>query len=745
MIYRRSLVLAFVFVGLAFAPAHAAEEKPRYLDASLTIDARIDDLLVRLTLEEKIGLVHANGKFSAGGVPRLGIPELWTADGPQGVREEIQRNSWNPAGWTNDFATAMPIGMALASSWDTSLAEAYGRVVGQEARQRGKDVMLGPALNIMRTPLCGRNYDYFGEDPWLTGRMTVGYVRGMQAEQVIACIKHFAANNQEQARNSINVEMDERTLREIYLPGFEAGVREGGALAIMGAYNKFRGEFCGENDYLLNQILKKEWSFTGAVISDWGGTHDTKQAVLNGLDLEMGTGRPFDDYYLGKAFREGVQSGTYPMAILDDKVRRNLRMLLAAGELDGRRPGSINTKEHHDTARKIAAEGMVLLKNDGALLPLDPEKIRRIAVIGDNAVGKFAAGGNAAGVKAFHEITAFEGILKRAGQKADVTFSQGYRQPERRRGAQRDVAGVRTSELTASSPEEAATLADRAVQAAKEADVVIFVGGLTHQAYADDEGTDRRDLTLPAHQAELIARIVAANPRTVVVLISGSPVEMEGWLEKTPAVLQAWYGGSEAGNALASVLFGDVNPSGKLPCTFPKKLADSPVHVAGLARQFPGENGTVHYDEGLFVGYRWFDGKQIEPLFPFGFGLSYTTFTYSNLRVTVGENATATIECDVTNAGEREGAEVVQVYVHDVQSSVERPEKELKGFAKVKIKPGATEHLSIPLGQRAFAFYSPEQHGWVAEAGDFAVLVGASSRDIRLRGAVKFTQTVVTH
>ncbi len=718
--------------------------RPLYLDATQSIEARIDDLLPRLTLEEKLGFVHANSKFSAGGVERLGIPRLWLADGPQGVREEIGPDTWASAGWTNDFATAMPPGIGLAATWNPELAVATGRVIGEEARMRNKQVMLGPGLNIMRTPLGGRNYDYFGEDPWLAGRMTVGYVRGMQAEQVIACIKHFAANNQEQERGRINVEMDERTLREIYLPAFEAGVKEGGALAVMGAYNQFRGEHCCHNDYLLNQILKKEWGFTGAVISDWSGTHDTRQAVLNGLDLEMGTNGAYDDFFLAKPFREGIKAGTYPVALLDDKVRRNLRMLIATGALDQRRPGSINTAEHLATARRVAEEGIVLLKNTGGLLPLDPAKVTTIAVIGENAVRKFAAGGNSAGVKAFREITAFEGIVARAGAQANVTFSTGYRQPVRRSVYQVDAAGVRGSELSPAKPEEIESLAVRAVRAAQEADVVIFVGGLSHQTFGDDEGTDRRDLSLTAHQDELIARIVAVNPRTVVALITGSPVVMDPWLAKVPAVLQAWYGGSEAGTALAAVLFGDVNPSGKLPCTFPKSLKDSPAHAAGLARQFPGENGTEHYDEGLLVGYRWFDTKQIEPLFPFGYGLSYTQFAYTNLKVVSGTAAaTATVQFDLTNTGTREGAEVAQVYVHSAHPRLARPEKELKGFAKVALKPGETKTVTIPLTSRAFAFYDPAQSAWSAEAGAYTIQVGGSSRDLRLEANYQLTTTTV--
>ena len=737
----RSRYLALSAIGfLAACPPVSAQSKPVYLDASQPVEKRIDDLLSRLTLDEKLSIIHANGKFRSGGVERLGVPALWTADGPQGVREELKLDSWENAGWTNDFATAMPVGIALGASWDPELARAYGKVVGEEARERNKNVMLGPALNIIRTPLGGRDYDYFGEDPFLSGRLTVGYVEGMQGEQVVACIKHFAVNNQEEERGSVSVDVDERTLREIYLPAFEAAVREGGALSIMGAYNKLRGQYCSENDYLLNQVLKKEWGFKGGVISDWGATHDTKDAALNGLDLEMGTGKPYDEYFLANPFRALIESGKIPVSVLDDKVRRDLRMLYASGAVDGRRPGFINTKEHLNVALRAAEEAMVLLKNQGDLLPLDTTKDHTIAVIGDNAVHTFAAGGNSAGVKAFREISALDGITARVGKDVNIIYSQGYRQPERHWGGKRDVAGVSTSELSAASPAEAQVLEARALQAAKAADAVIFIGGLTHQSHADDEGTDRMDLSLSAHQDDLIAKIVAANPRTVVVLIAGSPLTMP-WLEKTPAVLQAWYGGSEAGTALAATLFGDVNPAGRLPVTFPRALTDSPAH-RGDPRTYPGVNGEVHYDEGLLVGYRWYDAKKIEPLFPFGFGLSYTHFSYANLQVHPSADGSATVTCVVKNEGQRAGAEVVQFYVHDDHASVPRPEKELKAFARVMLAPGETKAVSVALNPRSFAYYAPEKHGWVAEAGTFHIIVGGSSRDARLEAKYELAKTI---
>jgi beta-glucosidase len=717
----------------------AAPPKAPYLDPSLSIEARIDDLLPRLTLDEKIAIVHANGMFRSGGVERLGIPYLWMDDGPQGVREEVGLNSWQPAGRTDDFATALPPGIAIAATWDPALARECGRVIGEEARMRGKDVMLGPAMNIMRTPLCGRNYDYYGEDPWLAGRIAVGYVQGVQAQQTIACVKHYALNNQEKDRGKVDVEVDERTLREIYLPAFEACVRDAGALAIMAAYNEVGGEYCSENNTLLNVILKGEWGFRGAVISDWGATHSTKGAVMNGLDLEMGTWGDPNKNYLADAFRDGVKAGTYPMPVLDDKVRRNLRLVFADGAVDGKRPGFLNTKDHLDVVRHATEGAMVLLKNDGGILPIDPARTRSIAVIGEDAVRTFAAGGNSAGVKAFVEVTALEGIVARAGASTNILYSQGYRQPTAVRGRQADVAGVRTSELSAASAEESKALADRAVAAAAECDIAVVIAGLSHQAHADDEGTDRYDLSLPAHQAELISRVAAANPRTVVVLIDGSPVEMGAWLGKVPGVLQAWYGGSEAGKALAAVLFGDASPSGKLPCTFPKALADTPTAPEG-PRGYPGIDLVVHYDEGLLVGYRWYDAKKIEPLFPFGFGLSYTTFSYSNLRIASGKPGTVQVSCDIANTGARAGAEVVQLYVHDGHASVPRPEEELKAFTKVLLMPGETRTVTLSLDPRSFSYWSTARHAWQADAGSFGLRVGSSSRDIRLRGDYALAQ-----
>jgi beta-glucosidase len=713
-------LLAFTcaFVALAGSTAsQRAQEQPAYLDQGKPLEVRVDDLLSRLTLEEKLALIHADSKFSTAAIPRLGIPRRWLSDGPHGVREDVGPDTWKPAGRTDDFASWMPALIGLSSTFNPELSRAYGDVIGEEALKRDKQIMLGPGVNIMRTPLNGRNFEYFGEDPFLTSRMAVSYIRGVQSHQVAACVKHFAANNQEWERGTINVEMDERALREIYLPAFRAAVQEAQVWAVMGAYNKFRGEHACHNNYLLNKVLKEEWGFQGLVMSDWAGTHDTREAVLNGLDLEMGTEKPYDNFYLAGPFREGLRKGEFPMSILDDKVRRNLRQIVAIGALNGRGQGAINTKAHQDTARRIAEEGIVLLKNEGGALPLDDAKIKSVAVIGENAVQLQAYGGGSARVKAFYEITPLEGIVRRAGQRVNVTYSTGY------------------------SPEPDPNLIDRAVQAASQADVAIIVGGLNHSKYFDAEASDRKDLKLPYRQDELIQRVVEANPRTIVVFLGGGPMEMGPWLAKVPAVMMAWYPGMEGGNALARVLFGDVNPSGKLPCTFPKRLEDSPAHALGA---YPGKNGQEVYLEGILVGYRWFDTKKIEPLFPFGYGLSYTNFKYSSLNLSEGKDPkgpVVTAEFEIENTGTREGGEVAQIYVNQAQPRLPRPVKELKGFQKVFLKPGEKQRVSIPIERSAFAYYDPDKKGWIAEKGEFTILIGSSSRDIRLESKFTLTQT----
>ncbi|HUE82097.1 MAG TPA: glycoside hydrolase family 3 C-terminal domain-containing protein [Pyrinomonadaceae bacterium] len=717
----RSLIASAVLVAALAGGGDTqhAQEQPLYLNPDKPIEARVDDLLGRLTLDEKLSLVHADSKFTTAAIPRLGIPRRWLSDGPHGVREDVGPDTWKPAGRTDDFASWLPALIGLSSSFNPELSRAYGDVIGQEALKRDKQIMLGPGVNIMRTPLNGRNFEYFGEDPFLASRMAVSYILAVQSHGVASCIKHFAANNQEWERGTINVEMDERALREIYLPAFKAAVQEAGVLTVMGAYNKFRGEHACHNDYLLNKILKEEWGFKGLVMSDWGGTHDTREAVMNGLDLEMGTEKPYDQFYLSGPFREGLSKGEFPMSVLDDKVRRNLRQIIAIGALDGRGPGAINTKGHQESARRIAEESMVLLKNEANALPLDEAKIKSIAVIGENAVQLQAYGGGSSRIKAFYEITPLEGIVRRVGPRANVTYSTGYQ--------------------AESNPD----LITRAVRAASQADVAIIIGGLNHAHYFDAEGFDRKDMKLPYGQDELIQRVVEANQRTIVVFLGGGPMEMGPWLARVPAVLLAWYPGMEGGNALARVLFGDVNPSGKLPCTFPKKLEDSPAHAL---QAYPGKDGQVVYKEGILVGYRWFDTKQIEPLFPFGYGLSYSNFKYSSLKLIPGSDPNGPValaEFEIENTGTREGGEVAQLYVHQIKPGLSRPAKELKGFQKVFIKPGAKQTVSIPLERSAFAYYDPKKKGWLAEKGEFTILIGSSSRDIRLESKFHLGETSI--
>ncbi|HEX3720114.1 MAG TPA: glycoside hydrolase family 3 C-terminal domain-containing protein [Verrucomicrobiae bacterium] len=709
-----------LIVCAGMAPVLFAADRPLYLDPSQPREARVEDLLNRLTPEEKVSLVHADSYFTTAAIPRLGLPRRWLSDGPHGVREDIGPDSWKPAGHTDDFSTCMPAGIALAATWNPALAQQEGEAIGQEARKRGKQIMLGPSLNIMRTPLCGRNFEYMGEDPFLTSRMAVGYIRGVQSQGVSSCAKHFAANNQELDRFTVNVELDERALREIYLPAFKASVQEAGVLSVMAAYNKIRGRQCAQNDYLLNKILKGEWGFQGLVVSDWAATHDTREAALNGLDLEMGTQTNYEQFYLATSYLEGLRKGEFPMAGLDDKVRRNLRVMFATHMFDKGPEGSLNTVAHQTVSRHVAEEAIVLLKNDNNILPLDVSSIKSLAVIGENAVTLQAHGGDSSAIKALYEITPLQGILKRAGDHVNVTYSKG--------------CGENCDDSTV----------EQAVRAARQADVAIVIAGLGHgRSTGETEGADRKDLKLPYNQDNLIAKVREANPRTIVVLVAGSPVEMDPWLATVPSVILSWYSGMEGGNAIARVLFGDVNPSGKLPCTFPKRLEDSPAHAL---RAYPGVNGTVQYKEGLLVGYRYFDTKNVEPLFPFGYGLSYTHFDYSNfdlVKNTPSEGPLVTVKFNIVNTGSRAGAEIAQVYVHQLQPSLPRPMKELKGFTKVFLLSGQRQTVSIPLDVGAFSYYDPDKGGWLAEKGGFEILVGSSSRDIRWKGDFELEQTTL--
>lgn len=733
-----SLLMTFASMSGGCGRASTETDVAPYLDEDQPLDIRVEDALSRMTLEEKVALLHAQSKFSSAGVPRLGIPEVWCTDGPHGIRAEVLWDEWEQAGWTNDSCTAFPALTCLAATWNPEMSALYGKSVGEEARYREKDVLLGPGVNIYRMPLNGRNFEYMGEDPFLSSRMVVPYVRGVQANGVAACVKHFALNNQETNRQQVNVVVDDRALREIYLPAFRAAVEEGKAWAVMGSYNRYKGEFCCHNHYLLNDILKEEWNFDGVVISDWGGVHDTKQAIENGLDMEFGSwtdgltwgaSNAYDNYYLARPYLELLRSGEASEVTLDDKARRVLRLIFRTA-MNRRKPfGSLNSPEHIAAARRIAGEGMVLLKNDNGVLPFDMSQLKTIAVIGENAVKMMTVGGGSSSLKVHHECTPLEGIRAAVGNRVKVLYERGY---------VGDVTtsynGVDSGQDLADSRTSGQLLAD-AVAAARQADAVLFVGGLNKSDYQDCEGADRREYGLPYGQDAVIEALAAANPRLAVVFVSGNAVAMP-WIDRVPAVLEAWFSGSEAGNALADVVFGAVNPSGKLPFTFPVRLEDNGAIAMG---EFPG-NDTVTYREGLFVGYRWHEARQIAPLFAFGHGLSYTTFDVSDVRsdrASLSAKGRIRISAEVTNTGDMAGAEVVQLYIGDEESSLPRPVKELKGFRKVFLAPGEHQTVTFDVTSDLLQYYDDTKAAWVAEPGAFTAYVGTASDNIC--GTVGFT------
>ena len=690
----------------------------------LSVEDKINNLISRMTIEEKVRMIHANSSFTSAGVPRLGIPELVTSDGPHGVRLEHGRG-WSDLKNVNDSGTYLPVGVALASTWNPSLGFAFGNVLGSEAKYRGKNVILGPGINIMRSPLNGRNFEYQSEDPFLVSKMVVGYIKGVQSNGISACVKHFAANNEEVDRFTVNVELSERALREIYLPGFKAAVMEGNVNTIMGAYNKFRGQFCTENEYLVNKILKGEWGFKGVLMSDWGAVHNTMEALNNGTDLEMGTDLEtpplsFPNFYMGDTVVALVKSGKVPVSIIDDKVRRILRVMFKSSAFSKDNNGEYGSEAHIAVAKKVAEESIVLLKNDESLLPLNLQKLKSIAVIGANANRKNSMGGGSSQVKALYEITPLAGI-KNLAKNIEINYAEGYRIE-------------RNATPTPDMIEEAVT-------AAKKSDVAIVVGGWTHgydynkwgdNAY-DAESVDKPNMKMPFGQDELIKAVVAANPNTIVVLVGGGPIDMTQWIGNTKGIIEAWYGGMEGGNALAEVIFGKVNPSGKLPVTFPKVLEDVPANKLG---DFPGKNGVAVYREGIFVGYRYYDTYKVEPQFPFGHGLSYTTFAYKDLKITKGTNDVVTATFSVTNTGTVYGGEVAQLYIHKEKSTIERADKELKGFQKVFLKPNETKTVTIPLNKEAFQYYNEAKKDWDTESGDYTIEVGGSSRAIQLKASV---------
>ncbi len=690
---------------------------------SLSIDEKISSVIKKLTLEEKISLLHANGIFSAGGIQRLGIPAIMTDDGPLGVRENV-KEGWGSANLTTDSATFFPNGSALAATWNPELAYRFGHDMGEEAHARGKTVMLAPAFNICRNPLCGRTYEYYSEDPFLNARLAVQSVKGIQSQHVAACVKHFAVNNQEVERGRISVDVDERALREIYLPAFKASITEGNAWTIMSAYNKLRGVYCSENDYLLNKILRGEWKFKGIVISDWGGTHSTVNAANNGLDLEMGSRPPYSSYYFADKLLDSVKAGKVSMKVIDEKVKRILWVIYHTSLSENQPEAKLNTPEHSKTVYDIASESIVLLKNDKHLLPLNTSAIKSIAVIGDNATRTFHLGGFGAGVKARYEVTALAGLQSRLGKTMDIKYARGYSGDYRAYGK-----NTRTEDA---KPDSA--LVQEAVATAKSSDMaILFIGG--NRDY-ESESRDRKSLILPFSEQALVDAVTAANPNTIVVVVGGAPYDLGEIKKNNSTILWSWYNGSENGNALADVLIGKINPSGKLPFTFPADLKDSPAHALNA---YPGENLKVDYKEGILVGYRWFDTKKIEPLYCFGYGLSYTDYKYSGFFTNKksykpSENITASVK--IKNTGKYAGKETVQLYVTKSGSVVERADKELKAFKKVKIAPGETVNVTLNIPVKDLAYYDVKTSKWVVEPGKYKLLAGTSSRDIEQSGAI---------
>ena len=716
-----------------------ARQLPTYLDETKPVEERIEDALSRMTLDEKIAVIHAQSKFSSPGVKRLGFPDFWTDDGPHGVRPDVLWDEWEQAGQSNDSCVAFPALTCLAATWNPEMARLYGENLGEEALYRDKDMILGPGVNIYRTPLGGRNFEYMGEDPWLASRMVIPYIQGLQSKGVAACVKHYALNNDEEYRHQVNVVISDRALHEIYLPAFKAAVTEAGTWGIMGAYNLYKNQHNCHNDIMLNQILKGDWQYDGVVVSDWGGCHDTEEAIKNGLDLEfgswtdgltMGKTNAYDLYYMADAYKKLIKEGKYTTKELDDKVRRVLRLFFRT-TMNRQKPyGFLCSESHYEAALRIAQEGIVLLKNEKVkalknetLLPLKQPK--RILVVGENAIKMMTVGGGSSSLKVQREILPLDGIRDRF-KDCEVDFARGYVGD-----TVQSYNGV-TVGRSLYETRSASELTAEAVEKARQADVVIFFGGLNKSNHQDCEGHDRKEFGLPYGQDLLIEALVKANPCLVYVNISGSAVAMP-WLAKVPAVVQGWFIGSESGEALASVLAGDVNPSGKLPFTWHQQLNDCGAHALNT---YPGtwrEDYKIideEYKEGIYVGYRWTDKQNIKPLFAFGHGLSYTTFKLGKVvadKTQVSGDEKISFTVSVTNTGKCAGAETVQLYISDKEASVDRPLKELKAFSKVFLQPGESRNVTLTIGRDALSFYDETTHAWVAEPGTFEALIGSAS------------------
>jgi beta-glucosidase len=683
------------------------------------LQAKISKVVKKMTLEEKIGMLHGDALFYSAGVKRLGIPELVSDDGPLGIREEIARFDWASANWTTDSATFLPNGSAIAATWNPEMAHKYGVVMGEEANARKKIIMLAPAFNICRMPLNGRTYEYYSEDPYLNGQLAIQAVKGIQSQHVAACIKHFVANNQETNRGVINEIIDERALREIYMPAFKVAVQQGNAWAVMSAYNKVNGFWCSENDFLLNQVLKKEWGFKGLVMSDWGGTHHTVAAANNGLDIEMGSSGPYNKWFFADPLLDSVKAGRVSELTINDKVRRILWVIYHTSMSQSHPAGSIATPAHDKAVYDIASESIVLLKNDAHLLPLNPAKIKSIAVIGDNATRTFASGGYGAGVKVKHEVTALQGIKSRFGNIADIKFAQGYKANY--------SANKKVQDTDYNKPNEA--LINEAVALAKTNDVAILCIG-SNREY-ESEGHDRKTLDLPFGEQVLVDAVTAANPNTIIVVMAGAPYNLNSIKKDCHTIVWSWFNGTEAGDALADVLKGVINPSGRLPFTFPVSIQDSPAFALN---SYPGENLTTTYKEGILVGYRWYDTKKIDPLYSFGYGLSYTNFKYSDLSVDkkhykMTDKIAVTLK--VKNTGSMAGKEVVQLYISKEGSTVDRADKELKAFKKIMVSPAQTSVAAMSINVKDLAYFDDATHSWIVEPGKYKIMAAASAGDIR--------------
>ena len=747
----KQLILSCILSAVAFATSQAQQTTnrlPIYLDQTKSEEQRIDDAISRMTLAEKIRIIHAQSKFSSAGVPRLGFPDFWTDDGPHGVRPDVLWDEWEQAGQTNDSCVAFPALTCLAASWNPQMSRIYGEALGEEALYRGKDMILGPGVNINRTPLNGRNFEYMGEDPFLASVMVVPYIQGLQSKGVSACVKHYCLNNDEEYRHQVNVIVSDRALHEIYLPAFKAAVEKGKTWGIMGSYNLYKNEHNCHNQWTLNKILKGDWKYDGVVVSDWGGAHDLEQSVKNGLDIEFGTWtdgltmgatNAYDNYYLSLPYMRAIQEGKFTQKELNDKVRRVLRLFYRTTMNPNRPHGFLCSESHYAAAKQIAEDGIVLLQNKNNVLPINTQKAKRVLVVGENAIKMMTVGGGSSSLKVQREISPLEGLKARLAKDGiDVDYARGY---------VGDVTGnyngVTTGQNLNDNRSEAELIAE-AIEKAKTADYVIMFGGLNKSDFQDCEGHDRKQFELPYNQDKLIEALAKANKNFVYVNISGNAVAMP-WKEKVAGIVQGWFIGSESGEALASILTGDANPCGKLPFTWVNSLNEVGAHALntypGTWRKEGGTNtkGNIideEYKEGIYVGYRWTDKERIKPTFAFGHGQSYTQFAISNLRSDksdLTQDDTIAFTVNVKNTGKRAGSEVVQLYIHDVKSSVDRPKKELKGFQKVYLQPGENKDVTITINKEALSFYDESSSSWKAEAGKFEALVGNASDNLKLK------------